>query len=105
MNIICANTWSSRAAGLLTRPRLKVEEVLWLNPCHAIHTFGMTYPIAVFFLDQHLQVIDVRSCVKPIRIAYCGRAHSVCEMLAMKDDQTEFVSSLLTATLLSNTAT
>lgn len=104
MNIVRANTWFSRAAGLLTRPRLKAGEVLWLTPCHAIHTFGMTYPIAVFFLDQHLQVIDVRSCVKPFRITYCRRAHSVCEMLAMNDDQTECVSSLLSLTLLSNTA-
>jgi uncharacterized membrane protein (UPF0127 family) len=104
MNIIRANTWFSRAAGLLTRPRLKAGEVLWLTPCHAIHTFGMTYPIAVFFLDQHLQVIEVRPCVKPTRIAYCHRAHSVCEMLSMTDDQTAFVSSLLSTTLLSNTA-
>ena len=105
MNVMRANTWFSRAGGLLVRPRLNVGEALWLNPCRSIHTFGMTYPIAVFFLDQHHQVIDVRPCVKPFRVAYCGRAHSVCEMLAMTLDQAECVSSWLTSTLLSNTAT
>lgn len=105
MKVIRANTWLSRAGGLLVRPRLNKGEALWLNPCCAIHTFGMTYPIAVFFLNHYHHVIDVRPCVKPNRVAYCRRAHSVCEMLAMTIDQTEFVSSWLTGTLLSNTAT
>ena len=105
MNIIKASTWLSRAGGLLVRPCLKQGEVLWLTPCNAIHTFGMRYPIAVFFLDHHRQVIDVRPEVVPNRIAFCRRAHSVCEMLPINVDQTEFVSSLLSTGMLSNTAT
>lgn len=105
MNIIKASTWLSRAGGLLVRPCLKQGEVLWLTPCNAIHTFGMRYPIAVFFLDQYCQVIDVRPRVMPNRLAYCRQAHSVCEMLPISVDQTGFVSSLLSEGILSKTAT
>lgn len=105
MNIIKASTWLSRAGGLLVRPCLQQDEVLWLTPCSAIHTFGMRYPIAVFFLDQQGQVIDVRPSVMPNRIAWCRRAHSVCEMLPIRIDQIGFVSSLLSAGILSKTAT
>ncbi len=105
MNIIQASTWLSRAGGLLVRPCLKQGEVLWLTPCKAVHTFGMRYRIAVFFLDQQCQVIDVRPSVLPNRIAYCRRAHSVCEMLSISVNQAEFVSSLLSAAILLNTAT
>lgn len=105
MNIIKASTWLSRAGGLLVRPCLKQGEVLWLTPCKAIHTFGMRYCIAVFFLNQQGQVIDVRPSMMPNRIAWCRRAHSVCEMLPIPDDQTGFVSSLLSAGILSKTAT
>jgi hypothetical protein len=56
-------------------------------------------------LDQRCQVIDVRPNVMPNRIVYCRRAHSVCEMLPVSVDQTEFVSSLLSAGILSKTAT
>lgn len=105
MIIIKASTWLSRAGGLLVRPRLKQGEVLWLTPCNAIHTFGMHYPIAAFFLDHQCHVIDVRLSLKPNRIAYCRRAHSVCEMLPINIDQAGFVSSLLSEGILSNTAT
>jgi uncharacterized membrane protein (UPF0127 family) len=105
VNIIKASTWLSRAGGLLVRPTLKKGEVLWLTPCNAIHTFGMRYPIAVFFLDQQGQVIKVRPSVIPNRIAYCLSAHSVCEMLPINVDQTGVVSSLLSAGILSKTAT
>jgi hypothetical protein len=104
MNIIQASTWLSRAGGLLMRPCLKQDEVLWLTPCNAIHTFCMRYCIAVFFLDRRCQVIDVRPNVMPNRIVYCRLAHSVCEMLPVSADQTEFVSSLLSAGILSKTA-
>jgi hypothetical protein len=65
----------------------------------------MRYPIAVFFLDQQGQVIEVRPSVIPNRIAYCLSAHSVCEMLPINVDQTGVVSSLLSAGILSKTAT
>lgn len=105
MNIIKASSWLSRAGGLLIRPSLKQGEVLWITPCSAIHTFGMRYPIAVFFLDQQCQVIEVHPRVMPNRIAYCPRAHSACEMLPINVDQTGFISSLLSVGILSKTAT
>jgi len=104
MKIIHAETFFARATGLLMRPRLMAGEVLWLRPCRCVHTFGMRYPIAIFFLDQDNLVVEVRPCVRPNRIVYCHKARSVCEMLAISDDQRSTVSALLSLGLLLNTA-
>jgi len=89
---------------LLIRPKLLSNEVLWLNPCRSVHTFGMRYCIAVFFLNQSLEVLGVKPCVKPNRIVYCHEAHSVCEMLAMSEDHCSRVCAALSVELLLNTA-
>lgn len=104
MKIIEAHTWLRRASGLLGLPKLVPGEVLWLRPCHSIHTFGMRYCIAVFFLDRDMQIIDVRPCVRPNRIVYCHRAHSACEMLSIKDDHCSSFSAELSVALLLKTA-
>ncbi len=51
-------------------------------PCSAVHTFGMRYDIALYFLDQHYKVIRVVSELKPFRLAWCRQAVSVVETLA-----------------------
>jgi len=105
MKIIEARTLLTRATGLLMRPKLLDDEALWLSPCRSIHTFGMRYSIAVFFLNQSLDVLDMRPCVKPNRIVYCQEAHSVCEMLAISEAHCSRVCAELSVALLLNTAT
>ncbi|WP_409529258.1 DUF192 domain-containing protein [Zwartia sp.] len=82
-----ADSWFTRAGGLLMRPALKDQELLWLRPCRSIHTFGMRYPIAVFFIDCHLRVIDVIPNLSPNRIAFNRRAYSVVETIPIPQDQ------------------
>lgn len=79
MKVIIAETWLSRAGGLLIRPALLDDEVLWLRPCQSIHTFGMRDAIGVFFLNQHNLVISTRPYLRPNRIAYNRQARSVVE--------------------------
>lgn len=100
-----ADSWLGRLGGLLVRPVLKAEEVLWLRPCQSIHTFGMRYAIAVLFLDKDNTVIDIRPRVSPNRIAFCMGAHSVCEMLPFHPDHSADVVSELSYALSLKTAT
>lgn len=99
MNIFIADSWFKRASGLLMRRKLNNKEALWLAPCRSVHTFGMRYEIAVFFLDQGNSVIDVRPRVPPNRVVTCMKASSVCEMLAIHADQSAWMSELLTEEL------
>lgn len=70
----------ARLFGLHARPRLSAQQGLWLNPCRAVHTFGLAYEIDVVFLDASLQALKVESNLQPGRIAFCLRASSVVEL-------------------------
>jgi len=87
MRLMIADTWFARAGGLLVRPVLKEQELLWLRPCWAIHTFGMRYAIAVFFVDRDLRVIDLIPKLQPNRMAYNKDACSVVEARPISEDQ------------------
>lgn len=76
-------------------PALSERELLWLKPCRSVHTFGMRYAIAVFFLDQHNRVIDFKPTLKPNRIAFNARAFSVVEGLPLAREQSEIVIAQL----------
>lgn len=105
MKIIKATHWWQRAGGLLIRPKILAGEVLWIQPCWAVHTFGMQYPIAVFFLDKSNKILKVQSYVPPNRVLCCLGARSVCEMLPILDNHCASVSELLTGSLSLNTET
>ena len=60
-----AERWVERVTGLLVGPRLRAGHGLWILRCRAVHTIGMRYPIAVFFLDDFDRVTSVIGCVKP----------------------------------------
>lgn len=105
MKVFKANRWWQRAGGLLIRPKLLAEEVLWLQPCWSVHTFGMRYSIAVFFLDQNNVILKVKTCVAPNRIVFCLGAKSVCEMLPILSDHCDSTSEALIRSLSLNTAT
>jgi len=78
--MIFAHTWATRLRGLLGSKPLNAKQALWLKPCHAVHTVGMTYPIAVHFLDCKGRVIRSIARVPPQRFAICLKATSVIEM-------------------------
>jgi uncharacterized membrane protein (UPF0127 family) len=49
-----------RMHGLRDRGWLAPDHALLLPRCRSVHTFGMSFPIAVVFLDAGLKVVDVR---------------------------------------------
>lgn len=71
-----------RARGLLARPEPPPGTALWLQPCRAIHTCGMRYPIDVAFVDARGLVLDVHEAVRPFRVLKRRDAASVLELRA-----------------------
>jgi uncharacterized membrane protein (UPF0127 family) len=53
---ITENAWE-RMRGLLGHPGLANGEAMWFRPCTSVHTFFMSFPIDVAFLDRAGKVV------------------------------------------------
>jgi hypothetical protein len=60
-----ADTWWGRLRGYLGRRRPVDGEGLLLVPCNGIHTYGMTFPLDVLFLDNGGRVVRSSRHVRP----------------------------------------
>ncbi len=83
-----ADTSAARNRGLLKHDGLAEGEGLWIVPSEAIHTFRMRFVIDVVFLDKKKRVTKVVPRLKPSRLAFSWRAHSVLELPAGMAEQT-----------------
>ena len=77
-----AATRRSRRRGLLGRDQLAVSAALILEPCAAVHTAFMRFPIDVVFVNRGGYAVKIVEDVPPWRIAVSTRAHAVIEMAA-----------------------
>ena len=80
-----ARAWKAESAwervrGLLGRPRLQPGEALLLEPCGAVHTFGMGYALDLAFLDRDGRICKVAYGVRPGRLAASLRARATLEL-------------------------
>lgn len=76
-----ANTFWTRAIGLLTTSSLNDQAALWITPCASIHTIGMRYPIDVVFLDRSQKVLKIAHSVRPFGVSFAPKGtKSVLEM-------------------------
>jgi uncharacterized protein len=75
-----ADSAPKRSKGLLGREQFSVGEGLWIIPCEAVHTFAMSFPIDLVYLDREKRIKKLRSAVSPWRISACLTAHSVIEL-------------------------
>ena len=71
-----------RMRGLLGRSRLDDDRALWLEPCNAVHTFGMRFPIDVLFIDRRGGVLSIHRNVGRGRVLFCWRARAALELCA-----------------------
>jgi uncharacterized membrane protein (UPF0127 family) len=71
-----------RMRGLLGRDGLDANRALWLEPCNAVHTFGMRFPIDVVFIDRRGCALSVHRNVGRGRVLVCWRARTALEMRA-----------------------
>ena len=81
LRLFVAETWWTRARGLLGRPHLASDQGLWIAPCASVHGLGMSYPIDVVFLDAAQRI---RRCARlqPWGMALCRDAAMTIEIAA-----------------------
>lgn len=78
-----ADSFWTRARGLLGRKHLEPGQGMWIVPCSMIHTCFMAFEIDALFLDRELRVLRIAQSLKPWRISpWVIGAHSVLELPA-----------------------
>jgi uncharacterized membrane protein (UPF0127 family) len=72
----------ARFLGLAHLDRERAGSGLLIPRCSSVHTFGMRFPLDLYFLGGHGEVVAVRRGVPARRLAFCGRARAVLEVPA-----------------------
>lgn len=80
LNVRSLRTFFARLLGLLGQRSLARGEALLLQPCAAVHSFGMRFPIDVVFVDADWRIVAVRAHLVPWRVAAHGGAHAALEL-------------------------
>ena len=79
--VAVADRHPSRMKGPLGTSRLGAGEGLLIEPCRSVHTFFMSYPIDVLFLDHENRVVGSVPDMPPWRLtSYHRRASRVLEL-------------------------
>jgi uncharacterized protein len=82
-----AGSAMTRMRGLLGRRGLPRGHGLFIEPTWSVHTWFMRFPIDVVFLDRDLTVLELRTHLKPWRMAARFRARSVLELASGECDR------------------
>jgi uncharacterized membrane protein (UPF0127 family) len=64
-----ANTFFTRLVGLLGKKTLQEGEGLLLIPCRQIHTYLMSMPLDVLFLNKKGEILDLYPEMAPGRLS------------------------------------
>jgi uncharacterized membrane protein (UPF0127 family) len=80
-----ATTFSARLLGLAHLDREETGPGLLILRCSSVHTFGMRFPLDLYFLDQDGVAIEVRQGVWGRRLASCRRSVAVVELPSPAD--------------------
>jgi uncharacterized protein len=75
-----ADTGAKRSKGLLGRKCLDPGTGLWIVPCEAVHTFWMSFPIDLIYLNREYRIKKLCSKVEAWRLSACLSAYSVLEL-------------------------
>ncbi len=80
---VVADTFFSRARGLMFRKDLSNFDGMLIAPCNSIHTVGMLFTIDVVFLNKKFEVVKIIENLKPYRLTRpYFRAFQVLELAA-----------------------
>ncbi len=75
-----AQALRARLRGLLGRDGLSPDRGMLLDPCRSIHTFGMRFPIDVYFLDAGGGILHIARDLRPWRTVWAPlRTRTVLE--------------------------
>mgnify|MGYP003683185045 CR=1 FL=1 len=82
-NLLVADTFATRAKGLMGKKTMAASDAVFFPRCNWIHTFFMSMPIDVVYVDKKMKVRKLQQNLKPWRWpAPVFRAHSVIEFAA-----------------------
>jgi len=83
IEILIADSFLTRFAGLMLRQKLPATTGLFLAPCNSVHMCFMRFAIDVVYLDKDYKIIKVVKNLKPwIGLSICSHAWAVLEMNA-----------------------
>ena len=83
LEILIANSFFTRLAGLMFRKKLPKATALLLTSCNSVHMCFMRFAIDVIYVDQEYKVIKVVENLKPwIGLSICSKAWATLEMTA-----------------------
>lgn len=83
LEVLIANRFFSRLAGLMFRKELPEATGLLLTSCNSVHMCFMCFAIDVIYLDQEYRVIKVIENLRPwIGLSICSKAWATLEMNA-----------------------
>jgi len=71
-----------RMRGLLLLPEPAPGAGLLIDPCAAVHTLAMSYPIDVIYLDKDYKVVRRIDALRPWRLSACKAARLTLELAA-----------------------
>jgi uncharacterized membrane protein (UPF0127 family) len=71
-----------RLKGWIGRKSIDERDALLIQPCNSIHTWFMSAPIDVVFLDRRRRVVGVHHNVGPRRLCMHWRAAAALELQA-----------------------
>ncbi|HBP28437.1 MAG: DUF192 domain-containing protein [Advenella sp.] len=80
--LITFDCFFQRLVGLMGRKVIHPRHVFHFVPCNSVHTFGMTVPLTVIFLDKQSRVLHFIDYLAPARVAWYWPARSVLELRA-----------------------
>jgi uncharacterized membrane protein (UPF0127 family) len=83
----------ARLLGLAHLDREQAGPGLLIPRCASVHTFGMRFPLDLYFLGERGDVIAVRRGVPARRLAFCRQAKAVLELPAEEGGEIVAVSS------------
>ena len=77
-----ASGFRARLFGLAHLSRNEAGPGLLIPRCSSVHTFGMRFPLDLYFLDKAGEVVAIHRGVPRRRIVFCRRAVAVVEISA-----------------------
>lgn len=75
-----AHVFRARLLGLAFLTRREAGAGLLIPRCASVHTFGMRFPLDLFFLDERGEPLVVRRRVPPCRMVFVRGAAAVLEV-------------------------
>src|SRR5215203_481361 len=83
-----AKDFRTRLRGLSRRRRSEAGPGLLIPRCSSVHTFGMRFPLDLYFLNRDGRVISVRRAVPPRRLVWQRGAAAVLEIPTAQGGET-----------------